>query len=352
MKNRTDPTSSRTSRIARNLAALAAGILVSFLVGEVIIRLLPHRWVPELSPVQARPIYLGGMARESDNPRLFYELAPESRAGINSAGYRGPEYPEEKPAGVKRIVGVGNSTLFGVGVDEEDGYLRRVETLLSKNGAAPVQVINLAVPGYNTPQELEMLRVRGFTFDPDLVILGYDHNDPAPILGRRRPPMPEDYGRNVLRSELVRYLLRKSYSRPQIHLRRRVDGHVTGGPGWDSHFEALAELSRVCSERNVPVLVVVYDAMIHREDKEKSRHYRLLHKPFESFRKDHGFYVVDCYDLFQGYMEMHDVENVQALWLSVEPRDAHPTPEGHQLIAEAAVAVIQQNGLLHQRQGL
>ena len=128
---------------------------------------------------------------------------------------------------------------------------------------------------------------------------------------------------------------------------RRVDGHVTRGRGWNRHFHALAEIADQCHARNIPVLVVIYDAKIHREsDKKKSRHYRLLHKPFAKFWPEHGYYVLDCYDLFQEYMAANHLENTQTLWVSVDPQDAHPNPAGHQLMADAVRDVIRENGLL------
>ena len=39
------------------------------------------------------------------------------------------------------------------------------------------EVINLAVPGYNTAQEIEMLRMKGLLYHPDVVILGWCDND-------------------------------------------------------------------------------------------------------------------------------------------------------------------------------
>lgn len=345
MQGRNHAKSSRRARFAKNMAALSVGVFVCVLLGEVVVRSLPRRLVPELDPVQPATILLGGMARLSSNPKLYYELVP-GVAGVNSAGYRGPQYPERKPTGVKRIVGVGNSTLFATELAEKDGYLRRLEGLLNEAGDRTVQIVNLAVPGYNTHQELEMLRTRGLAFDPDLVILGYDHNDPHPILGRNRPPMSDDYGQNVFHSEFIRYLLRKFYSRPHFRFHRKVDGSITGGKGWERHFDALAEIAHTCQTRGIPVLVVAYDAMVHREDRATSRHYRLLHEPLVAFWTDHGYYVVDCYDLFQAYMREHGVDAMQSLWISVEPRDAHPNADGHDLIARAVFEAIRKHRLL------
>ena len=341
---RVEAPADRASSLTKNLLLACGACVVSFLIGEGVVRVLPRQWVPELGPVQPRQLDIGSFARPSTNPALYYELAP-GHHGVNEAGYRGPLYPEEKPDTVWRVVAVGNSTAFGLGVNDTDTYLRRLERLLTDASDRRVQVVNLAVPGYNTEQELEMLRVRGFRFHPDLVVLGYDHNDPKPILGRARPTMPDHYGRNLLHSELVRYLARKFYSRPELRL-GKVDGHVTRGPQWDRHLVALSDIGDTCRAEGVPVVVVIFDAWIQREDRETSRHYRALHKPLQPIWSKGGFHVMDCYDLFEALMREHDWSDTKALWVSVEPRDGHPNAEGHRLIAEAAFQTIRDQGLL------
>ncbi len=39
------------------------------------------------------------------------------------------------------------------------------------------EIINLAIPGYNTVQELILLKEWGFTYRPDLIIVGFAPND-------------------------------------------------------------------------------------------------------------------------------------------------------------------------------
>jgi lysophospholipase L1-like esterase len=339
--------SSLAAPVAKNLSALLIGLVLALLVAEAGVRSVPRKWVPELKPVAQAEFYLGGMARKSSNPLLYYELVPNaSQWQINASGYRGPEYPLAKPQGTRRILGIGDSTLFGLGVVEVDSYLRQLEGLCSQGGERDVQVLNFGVPGYNTAQELELLRARGLAYDPDLVILGYDHNDPRPILGKIRGRMPDDYGENAIGSELIRYVRRKLYLAPHIGFRPHADGYLAGGRDWDRHFDALAEMAKVLDDRGIPIIVVVYDGWIHREEKSKSRHWRMLHEPLQSFWKTHGFHVVDCYDLFQEYMRKNDLQNVQPLWVSVEHNDAHPNPQGHRLIAEAIRETIEKSRLL------
>jgi hypothetical protein len=183
-------------------------------------------------------------------------------------------------------------------------------------------------------------------FEPDLVILGYDHNDSKPILGRIPPPMTEDYGRNFLHSELVRYVMRKLYLNPRFRIRNNVDGYIKSGGEWDQHAEALVRIADLCHELDVPLLAVVYDGMIRREEKSKSRHYRALHEPLNRLWQANGTHVVDCYDLFQEYMRRQGWEDTQPLWISIEPRDAHPDERGHELIAATIFATIQEQDLL------
>ena len=331
--------------MAGKITIIIVAILVGFAIGEIAVRLIPDSWVPQLAPVQASQLDLTGLQRPSDNPLLYYELVP-SVAGVNPAGYRGRQYTEAKPDGVKRIMGIGNSTAFGLGVVEADTYLRRMETLLNPSGGEPVQVVNLAVPGYNTQQELEMLRTRGFDFDPDLIVLGYDHNDPDPILGGARPPIPDDFGRNVLHSELLRLLMRTLYNLPSLRFGNRTDGYISSGDEWDSHVGALKEIAGLSRERGIPLLVVIYDAWIVREDVEQGRHYRELHEPLRSLWGEEGFHVLDCYELFQSIMAERGWQDTQPLWVSIEPRDGHPNADGHELIARAVVEVIEAEGLL------
>jgi len=101
----------------------------------------------------------------------------------NRFGSRGPELEVEKPPGVIRIVGLGDSYMFGVGLAEHETYLSRLGTRLNERFPKKAwEVVNTAVGGYNTTQEVETLRVEGLQFQPDLVIVGFVANDLGPIM--------------------------------------------------------------------------------------------------------------------------------------------------------------------------
>jgi lysophospholipase L1-like esterase len=96
---------------------------------------------------------------------------------INSLGLRDREFALEKPDGVKRILVLGDSYVFGVGVDRSHVFSTRLGELLDASAAQRFEVINMGVSGYSTDQEYLLFRELGKALDPDFIILVVCHND-------------------------------------------------------------------------------------------------------------------------------------------------------------------------------
>ena len=98
---------------------------------------------------------------------------------INSLGLHDREIPYEKPEGVQRIFFLGDSITAGMQVPLEDTFVKQLESHLA--ASLPHQsweVINGAVNGYGTDNELLFYRLEGVKYDPDIVILSiYLAND-------------------------------------------------------------------------------------------------------------------------------------------------------------------------------
>jgi hypothetical protein len=95
------------------------------------------------------------------------------RLGSNSRGARGRrEHLCPKPKGVFRILVFGDSFTFGEGVSDEETYAARLEERLP--GA---EVVNLGVHGYGHDQMLLYLKEVGAAYEPDVVVLGFVHDD-------------------------------------------------------------------------------------------------------------------------------------------------------------------------------
>ncbi|MBI1784933.1 SGNH/GDSL hydrolase family protein [Candidatus Sumerlaeota bacterium] len=121
----------------------------------------------------------------SENPRILYRLRP-SVTGIfqgvpytsNVLGMREAEV-NEKTSGTLRVIGLGDSGMFGWRVAVEDTYLKLLEGELRRvwGKERKIEVLNGAVPGYNAVQEAELFHESLAKLRPDLVIVQYDLND-------------------------------------------------------------------------------------------------------------------------------------------------------------------------------
>jgi len=187
-----------------NFLILAIAIIIGILSGEIVVRTYVRGNVKTIYQRKARQkvpnganFQLKDILAPSNNPRLVYELIPYRRGAIwgvkyqsNSFGIRGPEISKKKPAGVWRIAGLGDSTMFGWKVRENEAFLPVLERALNSVGdPRRYEVLNFAVPGYNTAIEAEIYRTRAREFDPDLVIIHFDLNDLAlPNFVQELPP--------------------------------------------------------------------------------------------------------------------------------------------------------------------
>jgi hypothetical protein len=85
---------------------------------------------------------------------------------INARGYRGPAYDAAPRPGRRRVLVLGDSIAFGYGVADDETFARRLDAR-----RAEVEVVNLAVEGYGTAQQLLKLEHEGLGHRPHVVLL-------------------------------------------------------------------------------------------------------------------------------------------------------------------------------------
>lgn len=181
---------------------LGFSILMALAVGEIVLRIYFER-AQGFSPIeklgqhqQKGKIHLTSSNTPlahivclSSDKKLVYELIPglntefgHKSVKINSSGMREEtDYPESPEPNTLRIIGIGDSGMFGWNTMQGECYLDVLEKNLAKqNLASKVEVLNMAVPGYNTEQEVEILELRGLKYKPDIVIVGWCDNDFSP----------------------------------------------------------------------------------------------------------------------------------------------------------------------------
>lgn len=165
---------------ARRLALAAGATLLSLAVAEVLIRALclaPAVKAMEVSSVDC--VYC-----RSTNPILGFELKPNYRHAnpdyedtyerTNTHGLRDRERSLQKPAGVHRVILLGDSIVEGHGLPEDETISQQLELLFPDQRT---EVLNFGVSSYCTRSEVELLEVKGLKLDPDVVVLVFVEND-------------------------------------------------------------------------------------------------------------------------------------------------------------------------------
>jgi lysophospholipase L1-like esterase len=91
---------------------------------------------------------------------------------VNSLSLRGPEVPAARLPHEVRILTLGDSSVFGFGVAEDQVFDRVAATILQSFWSSPVRGINGGTPGYTSVQALATLIEVGPVVQPDWVIIG------------------------------------------------------------------------------------------------------------------------------------------------------------------------------------
>ena len=149
-------------------AALAAGLLIALEVALRVIGYSAPQWY-QLDP------QLGWSLRPH---RQGIQLQDGSRTHvrINNAGYRDRDRFVDKFDGVYRIAVLGDEVSEALQVEITDTWWWRLAPLLQSCTRHPrVEVLNFAVNGYGTGQELISLETSAMRYQPDLVLLQFSN---------------------------------------------------------------------------------------------------------------------------------------------------------------------------------
>lgn len=168
----------------RLYGGVAAGLTVALglAAAELVLRSADGRWRAHFD----NQGWLGRVTRASDNPRLVWEYAPGARSAdewgpivTNGYGFRDrDDIAVPKPPGTRRVMVLGDSVTLGMFVREEETFVRRTESLLrAERGMADVEVLNVAVDGYDAAQVAELSAAAVPRFTPDLVVYALCLND-------------------------------------------------------------------------------------------------------------------------------------------------------------------------------
>lgn len=359
----------------REVALLVASILLTLFLAEAGLRILylsqDTGSLEDLAkhgadlPPPGEQVELGDVLVPSPFPRLIYQLKPkldvrlkEPRVQTSSAGWREEEISLDKPPGTLRIVGLGDSVMFGWRVEVEERYLDVLEELLNARTSSSSihwQTMALAVPGYNLVMEVEALRRYGLPVRPDLIVYGYVGNDLClpNFVAPRRSIWTFD-------SFLKLYLGQGKIS-PELVNRRDVVLNSTDGPeATDPRGRSLEEFRSIfCSPENVPTGLAPLVGMDAFEQalRDLAEIGRELGIPvvFLNYgrgrldvleRIPEGILRVDLATKYRDYLEEHGYATAFESDLILSPEDPHPSPKAHRLIAEWLLEDLEETGTI------
>jgi hypothetical protein len=236
-------------------------------------------------------------------------------------------------------------------VAQEKTYARQAEILLSEARGAPVEVLNMGMPGYNTIHQLAQLRELGLGLQPKIVVVGFLYNDielSSAQKGVSSSTAEVSSTRKVKSAVNAAWLWLKQHSLFAAWLSPRLanalrplgvkgfgqvgeikDQYVDSNPNWRRMQEALLEMKRLAAERGIELVVMVIPAMAKFSD--AAYPIKEYHQAVAGFCRANGIKVLDLLPAFWG-------GDGTRYWISAT--DGHPNAQGHQIIAEALAAYL------------
>lgn len=99
----------------------------------------------------------------------------------NMEGLRDDNFSMKPAKGTKRILVLGDSFTFGIGVNSTERYTDIMERRLKRDSGS-YEVINAGIAGYGAQDYLNFFKERGRNYEPEVVIISLSQND---IWGRQ-----------------------------------------------------------------------------------------------------------------------------------------------------------------------
>ena len=343
-------------QLARSVLLALVSLLVTTALIEVVFRVLAFRSderallaaTREGPPPPGSSVRLGHILRPSSDPRIVYELFPGLSVTFLGAplvtderGFRTGPRPAPSAGPQVRIVGLGDSVMFGWGVSGPECFLSRLVDELDRERPGVVwTALNTAVPGYNTAMEVETLRVKALDPPPHLVLLNFVGNDlrlPNFVLERRRYLSPHrSFLLDFVRSRLggnegdlrprLTYLPRQE--RPSDA--GRVPARYRDLVGLDAFDRALDDLAALARLHRFEVVVLA-----HPEVPDFVR----------GAAETRGLLVVQTGERVRQLAVGRGLTGAWEPPLCLTSADPHPSALGHELIGRALLEALEEAGL-------
>lgn len=167
----------------------ALGLLAAVLLLEVVARFFVADWDVQqalaFDPSATSPCF-----RLKRGAKVHYDgwlrPIPRTTIRVNSDAMRGPSVALQRAASTPRVALIGDSHIFGLGVEHEATLGERLRPRLAQAlGVADVQVLNFGVPGYDFTAMVSRISEDVGRWQPDVVAIFVCADDlDRPVCGR------------------------------------------------------------------------------------------------------------------------------------------------------------------------
>jgi lysophospholipase L1-like esterase len=344
-----------------NLSLIIFSTLVALALSEMALRVMgfkPFYVSPERDRFWKYDPLLG-WAHEPGQEGSFETPQFRTAVNINEKGLRDRLHSYERQNEMGRILVLGDSFAWGYGVEESERFSQVLEESLD------VEVINAAVSGYSTDQELLWYRNEGIKYETDLVILVLAGNDvgdndselvstiyykPRFVvedgqLVLRGTPVPKTgaggrlvYGA-IRRSALAFFVAQRYFDLIDLYHKQRASWSppespaITGVTDTQSFGLTIAlidEMKAISESRDAKFIIVATDRWWNGRSKGTYADF------IEALQKE-GFAVLDVESL-PGFDQKE----------MLIPDDGHWNRSGHKYVAEQIKGVIEKEKLISQ----
>lgn len=260
--------------LRQGLLAALLGTGLFFLGLETLLRLLGYS--PEDIPYGYDPDLLGDFLPAKRHTALHSPPADHTpyRFDTNHQGFRADgDYAVPKPAGVRRVLMLGDSFAFGPFVDNHQLASAQLQILLNQQTRKDsFEVINAAMSGWTLIDQIEYLREKGLRLEPDLLAVAFYINDIREFHPFFRATLSRQAYKSQGQSPLFKtQLFLRRYS-ATYYLLRDIKDHFDIAatvatlpdtaahdyrPFWPAYLDQTDALVTLLQERRIPLLFVL-----------------------------------------------------------------------------------------------
>lgn len=324
----------KSHKIVQRIFLLIAAILIAFVIAELALRMMNYH--PRFMEMD--------MFVEQDNELLPYTLKPKysgkqigKNVTIDSQGYRviktnsGDANNQFVNADSKTILILGDSVVFGFGLEDDETIASQLQALINEKGANYF-VQNIGAPGYTSWNEYEALNQYLSHNLADIVVLFYVFND-ITLDNNELVNMKRDQQNKYspIKRTLYENIYFLSFMREWVVGLYNNTGPQSDSPGavveqlnntylnqkaLDYSMEAIAKIKSVCDQNNIELLVAI-------------PRFHMWYYSYPEFSKNFEYELLTRFNNLgvNAFIAKSHVDSLSVEGINVFRNDSHPSPQ-------------------------